>query len=58
MCEDRLNPCLSEVFDWNDLPEAHMRMRRNEHLPGNMAVLVQSPRKGLRSIDETLAASR
>ena len=58
MCEDRLNPCLSEVFDWNDLPEAHMKMRRNEHLPGNMAVLVQSPRKGLRSIDETLAALR
>jgi crotonyl-CoA carboxylase/reductase len=57
MCEDRLNPCLSEVFDWNDLSEAHMKMRRNEHLPGNMAVLVQSPRKGLRSIDETLAAS-
>lgn len=56
MCEDRLNPCLSEVFDWNDLSEAHMKMRRNEHLPGNMAVLVQSPRKGLRSIDETLAA--
>ena len=58
MCEDRLNPCLSEVFDWDDLPEAHMKMRRNEHLPGNMAVLVQSPGKGLRSIDETLAASR
>ena len=58
MCEDKLNPCLSETFDWNDLPEAHMKMRRNEHLPGNMSVLVQAPRRGLRTIEETLAVAR
>ena len=57
MCEDKLNPCLSETFDWNDLPEAHMKMRRNEHLPGNMSVLVQAPRRGLRTIEETLAVA-
>ena len=57
MCEDKLNPCLSETFDWNDLPEAHMKMRRNEHLPGNMSVLVQAPRRGLRTIKETLAVA-
>jgi len=58
MCENKLNPCLSETFDWNDLPEAHMKMRRNEHLPGNMSVLVQAPRRGLRTIEQTLAAAR
>ena len=56
MCENKLNPCLSEVFDWNDLPEAHMKMRRNEHLPGNMSVLVQAPCRGLRTVSETLSA--
>ena len=58
MCEDKLNPCLSETFDWDDLPEAHMKMRRNEHLPGNMSVLVQAPLRGLRTIEETLAVAR
>jgi crotonyl-CoA carboxylase/reductase len=56
MCENKLNPCLSEVFDWNNLPEAHMKMRRNEHLPGNMSVLVQAPCRGLRTVSETLSA--
>jgi crotonyl-CoA carboxylase/reductase len=46
------------VFPWNDIPEAHMKMRRNEHKPGNMAVLVQAPHAGLRTFDDTLEASR
>ncbi|MBL6846000.1 MAG: crotonyl-CoA carboxylase/reductase, partial [Planktomarina sp.] len=54
MCENRLKPCLSEVFGWDELPEAHMKMRRNEHLPGNMSVMVQAPRPGLRTLSETL----
>jgi len=57
MLERRLDPCMSEVFPWTDLPEAHMKMRRNEHKPGNMAVLVQSPRAGLRTLEDTLEAS-
>ena len=58
MCEDKLNPCLSEVFDWTELPKAHMKMRRNQHLPGNMSVLVQAPCRGLRTVSETLLAAR
>ncbi|WP_246794786.1 crotonyl-CoA carboxylase/reductase [Burkholderia perseverans] len=38
----RIDPCLSEVFGWDQLPEAHQKMRRNEHAPGNMAVLVNA----------------
>jgi crotonyl-CoA carboxylase/reductase len=35
-----------------------MKMLRNEHKPGNMAVLVQAPRTGLRTLEDTLEASR
>ena len=55
MLERRLDPCMSEVFEWNDIPEAHMKMMRNEHKPGNMSVLVQSPQTGLRSFEDVLA---
>ncbi|WP_264210929.1 crotonyl-CoA carboxylase/reductase [Leisingera thetidis] len=56
MVERRLDPCMSEVFTWNDLPEAHMKMLRNEHLPGNMSVLVQAPKTGLRTLQDVLDA--
>jgi len=56
MLERRLDPCMSEVFLWNDLPEAHMKMMRNEHKPGNMSVLVQSPKVGLRTLEDALEA--
>ncbi|UWQ42228.1 crotonyl-CoA carboxylase/reductase [Leisingera aquaemixtae] len=56
MVERRLDPCMSEVFTWNDLPEAHMKMLRNEHLPGNMSVLVQASKTGLRTLQDVLEA--
>ncbi|MGR3570320.1 crotonyl-CoA carboxylase/reductase [Brevirhabdus sp.] len=58
MVERRLDPCMSEVFSWSEIPQAHVKMRRNEHKPGNMAVLVSAPRIGLRTFDDTLEASR
>ncbi len=58
MIERRLDPCMSEVFAWNDLPEAHMKMLRNEHLPGNMSVLVQAPKTGMRTLGEVLDAGK
>ena len=58
MLDRRLDPCMSEVFTWSDLPQAHMKMRRNEHKPGNMAVLVQAPKTGLRTFEDTLEASQ
>jgi len=56
MVERRLDPCMSEVFPWDDIPAAHMKMLRNQHKPGNMAVLVQSPKTGLRTLDDVVAA--
>ena len=54
MVERRLDPCMSEVFGWSDIPSAHVMMLRNEHKPGNMAVLVQAPRTGLRTFEDAL----
>ena len=47
MAHQKLDPCLGEVFDWHHLPEAHKKMYENSHLPGNMAILVQSSSFGL-----------
>ncbi|QDL93569.1 crotonyl-CoA carboxylase/reductase [Paroceanicella profunda] len=57
MCERRLDPCMSEVFPWDQIPAAHMKMRRNEHKPGNMAVLVSSPAPGLRTFEDAVELS-
>ncbi len=52
--ERRIDPCMSEVFSWQDIPRAHMKMMKNEHRPGNMAVLVQAPRPGLRTLEDAI----
>ncbi|MCG6902159.1 MAG: crotonyl-CoA carboxylase/reductase [Rhodobacter sp.] len=57
MVERRLDPCMSEVFPWTDIPAAHVKMLRNQHKPGNMAVLVQAPKTGLRTLEDALDAS-
>ena len=57
MLERRLDPGMSEVFPWDEIPAAHLKMLRNEHKPGNMAVLVQTPKTGLRTLEDALEAS-
>jgi len=56
MVERRLDPCMSEVFPWAEIPAAHTKMRKNQHKPGNMAVLVQAPKTGLRTIEDVIEA--
>jgi crotonyl-CoA carboxylase/reductase len=58
MVARRLDPCMSEVFTWADIPAAHTKMRKNQHKTGNMAVLVQSPKTGLRTFEDTIAESQ
>ncbi len=53
----RVEPCMSEVFEWKDIPKAHTLMWKNEHKPGNMAVLVSAPRTGLTTFEDVLEAS-
>jgi crotonyl-CoA carboxylase/reductase len=52
----RVDPCMSTVFAFNDIPKAHTQMWKNQHPPGNMAVLVNSPRAGLRTVEEVQEA--
>jgi crotonyl-CoA carboxylase/reductase len=54
MIERRLDPCMSEVFSWDEIPAAHMKMMRNQHQPGNMSVLIQAKRPGRRTIEDCL----
>ncbi len=54
--ERRIDPCMSEVFGWDDIPRAHTKMWKNEHKPGNMAVLVQAKRPGLRTLEDAIEA--
>ena len=56
MVERRLDPCMSEVFPWAEIPKAHEKMRLNEHKPGNMAVLVGARSTGLRTIEDAQTA--
>jgi len=52
--ERRIDPCMSEVFSWDDIPEAHMKMLRNQHKPGNMAVLIQAKKPGRHTIEDCI----
>ena len=54
--ERRIDPCLSEVFSWADIPRAHTKMMKNLHKPGNMAVLVQAKHPGMRTLDDAIHA--
>lgn len=54
----RIDPCMSEVFPWEQIPKAHTRMQHNEHKPGNMAVLVSAPKTGLTTFEDVLEASK
>lgn len=52
--ERRIDPCMSEVFSWDDIPKAHTKMLKNQHKPGNMAVMVQAIKPGRRTLEECL----
>lgn len=49
--EGRIDPCMSEVFPWDQIPQAHTKMRQNKHLPGNMAVLVNAKEAGTKTFE-------
>ncbi|NNF79688.1 MAG: zinc-binding dehydrogenase, partial [Rhizobiales bacterium] len=57
MLSRRIDPVMSEVFSWEHIPKAHMRMMNNQHKPGNMAVLVSAPTTGLRTFEDVLEAA-
>lgn len=50
VAEGRIDPCLSGVFAFSEVGRCHQMMRENRHPPGNMVVLVNAPRAGLREL--------
>jgi crotonyl-CoA carboxylase/reductase len=53
----RVDPAMGEVFPWEKIPDAHEKMLDNKHAPGNMAVLVNAQRSGLRTFEDVLELS-
>lgn len=45
--DKRISPCLSQVGTFDEIGDYHQLMYENSHPPGNMAVLVGTPRPGL-----------
>jgi len=56
LLDQRVDPCMSDVFPWQKIPYAHELMRTNRHKPGNMAVLVNTPKLGLRNLEDVIEA--
>ena len=53
----RIDPCMSEVLSWKEIPAAHTKMWKNQHKPGNMAVLITAQRPGLRTFEDVIEAA-
>jgi crotonyl-CoA carboxylase/reductase len=51
-----VDPCLARTFAWSETGACHQLMRDNLHPSGNMAILVNAPRPGLRTLAEVRAA--
>jgi len=52
VADGKVDPCLSRVFAFDETAACHQLMRDNQHPSGNMAILVNAPRPGLRTLDE------
>lgn len=50
VAEGRVDPCLAYTGQLKDIGQIHQMMYENQHPPGNMALLVNSPQKGLKSL--------
>ena len=45
--EGKVDPCFSQTYDFDDIPECHQSMLDNRHPYGNMAVLVNATEPGM-----------
>jgi crotonyl-CoA carboxylase/reductase len=53
--DGKVEPCLSRTFPWAQTADCHQLMRDNLHPSGNMAILVNAPRPGLRTLADVRA---
>lgn len=50
---EKVDPCLSRTFEFAGTGDCHQLMRENRHPNGNMAILVNAKRPGLRNLAES-----
>jgi crotonyl-CoA carboxylase/reductase len=48
--EKKVDPCLSQVWEFKDTGACHQTMRENKHPSGNMAILVNATKKGMKTL--------
>ncbi len=52
----KVDPCMSKVFTFAETGSCHQLMRDNQHPSGNMSILVNAPRPGLKTLADVRAA--
>jgi crotonyl-CoA carboxylase/reductase len=50
--DEKIDPCLSRTFSFDDIGTAHQLMFENAHPEGNMAALVSAPKEGLTQLPD------
>jgi crotonyl-CoA carboxylase/reductase len=48
--DGKIDPCLSRVFSFEEIGQAHQLMYENKHPAGNMVALVSAPKAGLKDL--------
>ena len=46
----KVDPCLSETFEFHETGRSHQLMRENKHPNGNMAILVNATKRGMKTV--------
>lgn len=54
--EKKVDPCLSRVWTFQQTGDGHQLMKENRHPHGNMAILVNAKKEGLKNLEETKKA--
>lgn len=49
----KVDPCLSRVFEFKETGDCHQLMRDNKHPSGNMSILVNARKRGLKNLGES-----
>ncbi len=50
----KVDPCLAQTFAWTEIGTSHQLMKENKHPTGNMSVLVNAKKTGMKSMAEML----
>lgn len=51
--DKKVDPCLARTWEFKETGDAHQLMRENKHPHGNMSILVNAKKKGLKNLAES-----